>query len=104
MEERKYPIGGFAPGDYICRCVTCKKPYYGDKRATQCETCAVEMVGTKITETKNGGIEIVHDYLPGFIEQFGDGPLGELNPDDWDALQFLRWLQINNFKIIKDVR
>ena len=48
--------------------------------------------------------EEIHDYLPGFIEQFGDGPLGELNSDDWDALRFLLWLQINNYKIIKDVR
>jgi hypothetical protein len=48
--------------------------------------------------------EIEYDYLPGFIEQFGDGPLGELNPDDWDALRFLLWLQINNYKIIKNDR
>ena len=46
--------------------------------------------------------EIEHNYLPGFIEQFGDGPLGELNPDDWDALQFLRWLEINNYKVVKN--
>lgn len=45
-----------------------------------------------------------YNYLPGFIDQFGDGPLGELNPDDWDALRFLLWLQINNFKIIKNDR
>jgi len=104
MEETKYPIGGFAPGNYMCVCVTCKKPYYGDKRASQCEPCAIEMVKTKIEVAENGGIEIVHDYLPGFIEQFGDGPLGELNPDDWDALQFLRWLKLNNYKIIKNDR
>jgi len=102
MEETKYPIGGFAPGNYMCVCVTCKKPYYGDKRASQCEPCAIEMVKTKIEVAENGGIEIVHDYLPGFIDQFGDGPLGELNPDDWDALQFLRWLKLNNYKIIKN--
>ena len=48
--------------------------------------------------------EIDQDYLPGFIEQFGDGLLGELNPDDWDALQFLRWLKLNNYKIIKNDR
>lgn len=46
--------------------------------------------------------EIEYDYLPGFIDQFGDGPLGELNTDDWDALQFLRWLELNNYKIIKN--
>jgi len=73
----------------------------GDKRSVQCEPCAIKMVKTRINETENGGIEIVHDYLPGFIEQFGDGPLGELNPDDWDTLQFLRWLQVNNYKITK---
>lgn len=48
--------------------------------------------------------EVEYDYLPGFIDQFGDGPLGELNPDDWDALRFLLWLQINNYKIIKNDR
>ena len=48
--------------------------------------------------------EVEYDYLPGFIDQFGDGPLGELNPDDWDALQFLRWLKLNNYKIIKNDR
>lgn len=59
------------------------------------------MEETKITEKENGGVEILNDYLPGFIEQFGDGPLGELNPDDWDALRFLMWLELNNYKIVK---
>ena len=102
MEETKYQIGGFAPGNHIFRCITCKYAFFGDKRAVQCETCAIEMVKTKIEVAENGGIEIVHDYLPSFIEQFGDGPLGELNPDDWDTLQFLRWLELNNYKIIKN--
>jgi hypothetical protein len=95
MEERKYPIGGFAPGNYMCECVTCKHDFFGDKRAVQCETCAVEMVTVKIVETEKP------DYLQGFIDQFGDGPLGELNPDDWDALEFLRWLKLNKYKIIR---
>lgn len=102
MEETKYPIGGFAPGNYMCECVTCKHDFLADKLAVQCETCAIEMVKTKIEVAENGGIEIVQDYLPSFIDQFGDGPLGELNPDDWDALQFLRWLELNNYKIIKN--
>ena len=45
--------------------------------------------------------EIEYDYLPGFIYQFGDGTLGELNPEDWDALEFLKWLELNNYKIVK---
>ena len=101
MEERKYPIGGFAPGNYMCECVTCKHDFFGDKRAVQCETCAVEMVTFKIVETEKDAIEIQPDYLQGFIDQFGDGPLGELNPDDWDALEFLRWLKLNKYKIIR---
>ena len=43
----------------------------------------------------------VSDYLPGFIEQFGDGPLGELDPEEWGALEFLKWLEVNNYKIVK---
>jgi len=47
--------------------------------------------------------EILDDCLPGFIDQFGDGPLGELDPNEWTALDFLEWLKLNNYKIIKDV-
>jgi len=104
MEEVKYPIGGFAPGDYMCKCVTCKEQFHGDKRATQCEPCAIEMVRTKIIKSEEGGFEIERDYLQGFIDQFGDGPLGELDPDEWTALDFLEWLKLNKYKIIKNDR
>ena len=42
-----------------------------------------------------------HSYLQGFINQFGTGVLGELDPNEWDALQFLEWLKLNNYEIIK---
>lgn len=42
MEEKKYPIGGFAPGNYTCKCCICKQEFQGDKRAVQCESCAVK--------------------------------------------------------------
>jgi hypothetical protein len=38
--EKKYPIGGYAPGNYQCICATCDKQFIGDKRAVQCEACA----------------------------------------------------------------
>jgi hypothetical protein len=38
--ETVYPIGGYAPGNYQCRCCTCGKFFKGDKRAVQCELCA----------------------------------------------------------------
>jgi hypothetical protein len=46
----------------------------------------------------------VSDYLDGFINQFGDGPLGELDPEKWTALDFLEWLKLNKFKIVKNDR
>jgi hypothetical protein len=39
--------------------------------------------------------------LQRFIDQFGDGELGELDPNEWDALEFLEWLKLNNYEIIK---
>jgi hypothetical protein len=39
--EKKYPIGGYAPGSYQCHCGTCGGGFIGDKRAYQCEPCAV---------------------------------------------------------------
>ena len=100
-EKNKYPIGGFAPGNYYNRCVTCKKDFIGDKKAVQCEPCAIEMVRTKIVKSEEGGFEIERDYLQGFIDQFVDGPLGELDPNKWTALDFLEWLKLNKYKIIK---
>ena len=32
--------------------------------------------------------EIEHNYLQGFINQFGDGPLGELDPEEWEHWSF----------------
>lgn len=43
-----------------------------------------------------------HSYLQGFIDQFGTGVLGELDPNEWDALGFLEWLKLNNYEIIKN--
>lgn len=43
-------------------------------------------------------------YLHGFINQFGDGELGELDPNEWNALEFLEWLKLNNYEIIKKIK
>jgi hypothetical protein len=44
QEESKYPIGGYAPGFYSCKCINCKTEFIGDKRAVQCEPCAIKMI------------------------------------------------------------
>lgn len=41
--ENKYPIGGYAPGNYNNTCATCKGEFIGDKLARQCEPCAIKM-------------------------------------------------------------
>lgn len=41
MEEKKYPIVGYAPGNYQCKCCDCGESFLGDKRAVQCEPCAI---------------------------------------------------------------
>jgi len=44
-------------------------------------------------------VETPKYFIDGFINQFGDS--GELDPKEWNALEFLKWLKINNFDIIK---
>lgn len=41
-----------------------------------------------------------HDFLPGFIKQF-DPKEGEIDGEEWTAIHFLKWLELNKFKIIK---
>jgi len=41
-----------------------------------------------------------HDFLPGFIKQF-DPKEGEIKGEEWTAVHFLKWLDLNKFKIIK---
>jgi hypothetical protein len=40
--EKKYPIGGYAPGNYWNKCGTCNVEFIGDKRAYQCEPCGTK--------------------------------------------------------------
>ena len=47
-----------------------------------------------------GLYEEQHDFLPGLIKQFNPKE-GEINGEEWTAVQFLKWLDLNKFKIIK---
>ena len=50
--DKKYPIAGFAPGNYDCKCVTCDERFHGDKLAYQCEPCAEkEMLAIENSDT-----------------------------------------------------
>jgi hypothetical protein len=47
----KYPIQGFAPGNYASTCVSCKESFNGDKRSYQCEPCAINSLVEYAAET-----------------------------------------------------
>lgn len=38
--DHRAPIGGWAPGPYLCRCLRCAELFEGDKRAYSCADCA----------------------------------------------------------------
>jgi hypothetical protein len=41
MIQIKYPIGGYAPGHYFCKCHNCGENFMGDKLSQACEPCAI---------------------------------------------------------------
>ena len=41
-------IGGYAPGGYHCKCLTCEEFFDGDKRAIACKICALLFLVTDI--------------------------------------------------------
>jgi len=51
-EPKQYPIAGYAPGNYMCYCSTCDIKFQGDKRAVQCEPCAIKTVDEANKELK----------------------------------------------------
>jgi hypothetical protein len=40
LKLKPWPLYGYAPGNYQCKCVTCEKIFEGDKRASRCLECA----------------------------------------------------------------
>ena len=44
-------IGGYAPGGYLCRCMSCNQTFIGDKRAVSCLPCAVAKQEQPMTNT-----------------------------------------------------
>src|ERR1044072_301725 len=62
--EKKYPIGGYAPGDYWHKaCKTCSKEFTGDKRAWNCEPCGEITAAAEKKFIEKFGYEDLFDYL-----------------------------------------
>ena len=96
--ESKYPIGGYAPGNYMCNCTTCKTQFQGDKRAVQCEPCAVKMVKEQVQTLIENNREIAEkeeqkQYLIDIMKADGELGLYEkcdfvdiVNENFWDLI------------------
>ena len=96
--ESKYPIGGYAPGNYMCNCTTCKTQFQGDKRAVQCEPCAVKMVKEQVQTLIENNREITEkeeqkQYLIDIMKADGELGLYEkcdfvdiVNENFWDLI------------------
>lgn len=46
---KPWPLLGYAPGGYMCRCADCGTEFDGDKRAVQCLPCAAKAVHLTLT-------------------------------------------------------
>ncbi|RVO41323.1 DNA-binding response regulator [Sinorhizobium meliloti] len=40
---KPWPLRGYAPGNYMCKCILCGCEFQGDKRAMECLECAVSL-------------------------------------------------------------
>jgi hypothetical protein len=106
-ELKQYPIGGYAPGNYTCTCVSCKTRFQGDKRAVQCEPCAIEMVKLKIKTNDNGGIQIDKQETLEEVakKQWGNvhrtGVLGFIEGAKWQAERMYTYEEV--FTLLTDL-
>lgn len=65
--ESKYPIGGYAPGNYQCTCCICGNKFMGDKRAVQCEPCATKPESSSVASrsgwVKEEKVKLIWDMI-----------------------------------------
>jgi hypothetical protein len=59
MSKIKYPILGYAPGQYQCKCVTCEIMFVAHPKSVQCEPCAINAMNEGLTSalTRIGELE-----------------------------------------------
>lgn len=69
-DELTYPIGLFAPGSYMCRCAICEQSFTGDKRAVQCETCALRDALRSASDREREYREVIEDMLDDMLDDY----------------------------------
>ena len=70
-------LGGFATGDYMCKCMTCGGEFTGDKRAMTCLPCVADRIDAARSEAQPSGYDGLRQALAEAIE-FAE--------QDWQAL------------------
>lgn len=61
MPSKPWPLGGYAPGNYMCQCATCGKRFEGDKRAVTCLECAASQANDRLTGQHRRAAKAVTD-------------------------------------------
>lgn len=64
-------VGGWAPGSYMGRCLTCERLFEGDKRATSCLPCGVANLQRIVAKATDG--PGLHRVFAGFITEQSEG-------------------------------
>jgi hypothetical protein len=103
-EPKQYPIGGYAPGFYSCTCVTCEQSFMGDKRAVQCESCAIETTQESMQEVPEKTKGLVYwkanaeeDYIkvPISVLRY----IAELESRMYsETIEFAEWIRSKDFQ------
>lgn len=67
----EWPLIGYAPGSYLCRCSACGKTFEGDKRAFNCLPCAVAGANDGLTRLREMEVEVLaaKDFGGGFYAE-----------------------------------
>jgi hypothetical protein len=101
MQDKKYPIGGYAPGNYQCHCGTCGGGFIGDKRAFQCEPCAVNdkakfdaLSPSEQEALIKRNAEAMNEMLSK-VGTFTTETLSKEGNKDREVCDFAEWLRLN---------
>lgn len=69
--EREWPQGGYAPGSYWCKCVSCEQQFIGDKRAYQCPDCVIQALASLADARAAAVAMAVRDECGDIVEREG---------------------------------
>lgn len=58
-----WPIGGFAPGGYQCKCTGCGANFPADKRASECLECAINGVKQRVEKLATDYVTVSNEAV-----------------------------------------